>query len=168
MSETAFVELKASERLPSPEGIGLKVLELTSRDETSLEHLAELIQADQALSAKILKFANSPMIAPRRPIVSIRDGVILIGLIAVRNLVLGLSLIGKHQRGSCPGFDYPRYWMRSLAVAVAMGTLAERQRILASEEAFTLGLLANIGQLALATAWPEDYAPRTNRSMRRS
>ncbi|MGH8548796.1 MAG: diguanylate cyclase [Methylococcales bacterium] len=157
MFEARFVELKAVERLPSPEGIAFKVIELSSQDNASLEDLAHLIQADQALSAKILKFANSPLIAPRRPIVAILDAVIRIGLMAVRNLVLGLSLIGKYREGPCRGFDYPRYWIHSLAVAVAMGFLAARRRIIASEEAFTLGLLADIGQLALATAWPEEY-----------
>ncbi|MCI0654440.1 MAG: diguanylate cyclase [Methylococcaceae bacterium] len=158
MPDSQFIELKAVERLPSPEGIALKIIELSGQDNVSLEDLAHLIKADQALSAKILKFANSPLIASRRPVVATLDAVRRIGLIAVRNLILGLSLIGKYREGPCRGFDYPRYWLHSLAVAAAMGVLAARQRIIASEEAFTLGLLADIGQLALATAWPEEYA----------
>jgi two-component system, cell cycle response regulator len=158
MIEESFVELKVIDRLPSPEGIALKVLDAASRNDVPLEQLAQLIQADQALSAKVLKFANSPLVAPRRPIVAILDAVIRIGLTSVRSLVLGLSLIGKYRDGPCAGFDYSRYWLKSLAIAAAMGLLARRQRIIASEEAFTLGLLADIGQLALVTAWPEEYA----------
>ncbi len=158
MSEAQYLELKSIERLPSPDGIAVKVLELAGQVDASLENLAQLIQADQALSAKILKFANSPLLAPRRPICAILDAVIRIGLTTVRNLVLGLSLIGKYGEGSCRAFDYPRYWVRSLAVGAALGCLSARQRIVASEEAFTFGLLADIGQLALATAWPEQYS----------
>ncbi|MCX8049753.1 MAG: diguanylate cyclase [Methylohalobius sp.] len=153
-----FAELKAAERLPSPQGVALKVLELTAQEDTPLEDIARLIQADPAMSAKVLKFANSPLIAPRRPIVAVHEALIRIGLNAARALVLSLSLLGPHPIAQCSGFDYPRFWAKSLARAVAMSKLAERQRLLAPEEAFVLGLLARVGELALATAWPEEYA----------
>ncbi len=153
-----FAELKAAERLPSPQGVALKVLELSSQEDAPLEDIARLIQADPALSAKVLNFANSPLIAPRRPIASIHEALIRIGLNAARALVLSLSLLGCHPIAQCPAFDYPRFWAKSLARAVALSKLAERRRVLAPEEAFVLGLLAHIGQLALATAWPEEYA----------
>lgn len=158
LDELLFAELKAAERLPSPAGIALQVLELTNQPDAALEDVARLIQADPALSSRLIRFANSPLIAPRRPIVVVQEAAIRIGMNGVRNLVLGLSLVGQYRTGPCRGFDYERYWAESLAVAVALAQLASRQRIFAPEEAFTLGLLANIGCLALATAWPEEYA----------
>ncbi|MBN2702457.1 MAG: diguanylate cyclase [Methylohalobius sp. ZOD2] len=153
-----FDELKATDRLPSPSGIALKVLELTSREDTTLEDLTYLIQADPALSSRLLKFANSSLIAHRRPIVAIQEAGVRIGMTGVRNLVLGLSLVGKYHSGACLSFNYDRFWAGSLAMAVTLSALAIRRRIIAPEETFTLGLLAEIGQLALATAWPEEYA----------
>ncbi|WP_022947005.1 GGDEF domain-containing response regulator [Methylohalobius crimeensis] len=158
LNEFNFEELKATDRLPSPSGIALKMLELTSRDNASLEDLAHLIQADPALTSRLLKFANSALIAPRRPIVAIQDAVIRIGMGGVRNLVLGLSLVGKYRGGACRNFNYERYWAGSLAMAVALSFLSHRNRIIAPEETFTLGLLADIGRLALATVWPKEYA----------
>lgn len=156
--ELLFAELKAAEHLPSPAGIAFKILELTAQQDAALEDLVRLIQADPALSARLIKFANSPLIAPRRPIVAVQDAAARIGMNGVRNLVLGVSLVGKYRTGPCLGFDYERYWAKSLGVAVALAQLATYKRILAPEEAFTLGLLADIGRLALATAWPEEYA----------
>ncbi len=156
--ELLFAELKAAERLPSPQGVALKILELTSQDDTPLEDIARLIQVDPALSAKLLKFANSPLIAPRRPIVTIQEALVRIGLKAARALVLSLSLLSRHPIQNCPAFDYPRFWAKSLARAVALSKLAELRRLIAPEEAFVLGLLARIGKLALATAWPEEYS----------
>ncbi|WP_022949330.1 diguanylate cyclase [Methylohalobius crimeensis] len=153
-----FDELKATDRLPSPSGIALKVLELTSREDTTLDDLTRLIQADPALSSRLLKFANSSLIAHRRPIVAIQEAGVRIGMTGVRNLVLGLSLVGKYHSGACLSFNYDRFWAGSLAMAVALSALAVRRRIIAPEETFTLGLLAEIGQLALAAAWPEEYA----------
>jgi two-component system cell cycle response regulator len=156
--ELLFAELKAAERLPSPQGVALKLLELTSQDDTPLEDIARLIQVDPALSAKLLQFANSPLIAPRRPIVTIQEALVRIGLKAARALVLSLSLISRHPIQNCPAFPYARFWAKSLARAVALSKLAELKRLLAPEEAFVLGLLARIGKLALATAWPEEYS----------
>ncbi|HEB77136.1 MAG TPA: HDOD domain-containing protein [Methylothermaceae bacterium] len=153
-----FEELKATDRLPSPPGVALSILQLVEREDADLDELAALVQADPALSARLLRFANSPVIAPRRPIVAVREAVSRIGMNGVRNLVLGLSLVGHYRTGECEGFDYPRFWAGSLARAVAAAGLAAPWRIAAPEECFTVGLLGDIGRLALATAWPREYA----------
>ncbi len=46
-----FAELKAAERLPSQQGVAIKVLELLGQEDTPLEDIAQLIQTDPALSA---------------------------------------------------------------------------------------------------------------------
>ena len=157
-AEFNFEELKATERLPSPPGVALAILQLVERDDAGLDELAELVQADPALSARLLRFANSPLIAPRRPIVAVKEAVSRIGMNGVRNLVLGLSLVGHYRTGECEGFDYPRFWAGSLAQGVTAALLVKEWRIAAPEECFTLGLLGDIGRLALATAWPREYA----------
>ncbi len=156
--EFSYEELKAAERLPSPAGVALSILQLVEKEEASIDELATLVQADPALSARLLRFANSPMVAPRRPIVAIQDAVALIGMNGVRSLVLCLSLVGRYKTGQCDHFDYARYWSGSLALAQAMSSLCALSRLAAAEEAFTIGLLADIGRLALATAWPEEYS----------
>jgi len=153
-----FQELKAADRLPSPPGVALSILQLVEQEDAAIEDLAKLVQADPALSSKLLRFANSPMVAPRRPIVAVQDAVTLIGMNGVRSLTLGLSLVGRYKTGECKQFDYLRYWSGSLALAVAMASLSSLSRLAAAEEGFTLGLLSDIGRLALATAWPDEYA----------
>ena len=156
--EFKYEELKAAERLPSPSGVALSILQLVDREDASIEELSVLVQADPALSAKLLRFANSPVVAPRRPIVAVQDAVTLIGMNGVRSLVLGLSLVGRYKTGQCENFDYPRYWSGSLALALAMSSLSALSRLAAPEEGFTIGLLSDIGRLALATAWPDEYS----------
>jgi len=156
--EFNFEELKATDRLPSPTGVALAILQLVEREDANIEELASLVQADPALSARLLRFANSPMIAPRRPIVAVKDAVTRIGMRGVRNLVLGLSLVGHYRTGQCDGFDYNRFWAGSLALAVAASNLTAQLRLAAPEESFTVGLLADIGRLALATVWPQQYS----------
>ncbi|MGR9114905.1 MAG: GGDEF domain-containing response regulator [Gammaproteobacteria bacterium] len=153
-----FEELKAAERLPSPSGTALAIIKLVQQDDATVQQVAQLVQADPALSGRILRFANSAAFGARRPIVSVPDAVVMMGMHTVRNFALSLSLVGDHLEGRCQGFDYEAYWAKSLILAVAIAAITSRERTASPEEAFTLGLLADIGRLALATAWPDIYS----------
>lgn len=152
-----FYELIATGRLPTPSGTALAIMKLVQQDDATIQQVVQLVKADPALSGSILSFANSAAFGARRSIATVQDAAMLMGMQSVRNIAMSLSLIAKHSQGNCPGYDYARYWSQSLAVAVAIAALTARERTVPPEEAFTLGLLSNIGSLALATAWPDTY-----------
>jgi diguanylate cyclase (GGDEF)-like protein len=159
MSESFnFHELKSSNRLPSPSGTALEIMKLLQRDDANINEVTKLIKLDPALSGRILQFANTASVGAHRPISVINDAIIMMGMTAVKNFALSLSLIGNDADNRCPNFDYATYWSKSLAAAVVISKLSKRERVISSEEAFTLGLLNDIGQLALATAWSERYS----------
>jgi two-component system, cell cycle response regulator len=155
--EFDFLEFKTADRLPSPSGTALAIMKLLNQDDVSLHKVAQLVQTDPALCGRLLSFVNSAAFGARRPVVDIRDAVVLIGMNAVSNFALSLSLVGKHKQGRCEGFDYEAYWAKSLLLGVSISAIMMRDRTAPPEEAFTLGLLADVGRLALATAWPELY-----------
>lgn len=152
-----FHELKASGRLPSPSGTALAIMKLVQQDDATIHQVTHLVKADPALSGRILSFINSAAFGTRRPIATVQDAAMLMGMQAVRNIALSFSLVDKNTQGNCPGFDYALYWSQSLAVAVSIASLTARERTVSPEEAFTLGLLSDIGRLALVSAWPEGY-----------
>ncbi|MDD5578711.1 MAG: diguanylate cyclase [Methylobacter sp.] len=156
-NEIAFHELKAADRLPSPSGTALAIMQLVQREDSSAQQVAHLVQCDPALSGRVLRFANSAAFGIGRSIASVQEAVLMMGMQAIRNFALSLSLIGIQHNSRCQGFDYAAYWSDSLLLAVAIAGITARERTVAPEEAFTLGLLADIGRLALATAWPETY-----------
>ena len=163
-NEFNFHELKSADRLPSPSGTALAIIKLVQREDATAQQVAQLLQTDPALSGRILSFANSAAFGSRRPVVSIQDAVFLIGMSAVRTFALSLSLVGKYHIGLCSGFDYKLYWSKSLMMAVSIAGVVTRDRTTSPEEAFTLGLLADIGLLGLATAWPEKFSECLNKS----
>ncbi len=156
-NEFNFHELKTTERLPSPSGTALAIVKLVQQDDTTLQQVAQLVKIDPGLSGRILRFVNSAAFGAQRPIVNIQDAVLMMGMQAARNFALSLSLIGNNSSGNCSGFDYAAYWSHSLAMAVAIAAITTRERTVAPAESFTLGLLSDIGRLALATAWPSAY-----------
>lgn len=150
-------ELKAADRLPSPSGTALAIMQLVQQSDTTVQQVSQLVQTDPALSGRILRFANSAAFGARRPIADVQTAVMMMGMQAVRNFALTLSLIGNNNKGRCQGFDYEAYWARSLATSVSIAAITAREVTVVPAESFTLGLLGDIGSLALATAWSDIY-----------
>lgn len=157
-AQSRFHEIKASGELPSPTGIALALLELMQRDDATIPAIARLLQGDPALSGRLLKVVNSPLLGRRRPIASVAEAVLLTGVQTLRQIVLGVSVVSAYRKGRCVAFDYQRFWSHSLATAAAAKVLSQTDRRFVPEETFTCGLLAGIGRLALATVYPATYA----------
>ncbi len=150
--------LRAGGRLPSPEGVAVEILRLSSRERVSNAEIVRVLQADPALAGRVLRAANGAALGLRQPIVSLADAVMLLGLPLVRQIVLGFSLVSKYNNGACEAFDYGRFWARSLFCGLAARRVATHLNVAAAEELFTCGLLSQVGKLALATAFPKEYA----------
>lgn len=151
-----YEQLKASGRLPSPEGVAYAIIKLLQQEDYKVEDLVRLVQSDPAIAGRLLKFANSAALGANRPSASLPKAVLALGAFRVRDLVLGFSVLHRHRDGSCPGFDYPAFWSRSLATGIAAQALATYSQV-SEEESFTAGLLCDVGELALASLSPERY-----------
>ena len=150
--------LKASKRLPSPPGTALRVLELCRQDDAEINGIADTIMSDPALSGRLLKYANSPMVGAGRAVTSVRSAVLLMGLRTVKVTALGFSLVSPDFCPRCQGFDLSQFWTESFVTAVIARRLASDFPSIDREEAFTAGLLSQIGRLALANGLPEEYS----------
>ncbi|HEX5126475.1 MAG TPA: diguanylate cyclase [Rhodocyclaceae bacterium] len=155
---TKFEQLKASGDLPSPKGIALAVMRLIQQDDVSMPQLASVIRTDPAFVGRLIKAANGVLGFGRRPIASVHDALTVLGMPAVRTMALGFSLLTNYRSGACTEFDYGRYWSCSLVMAVTTQALSQRTRAAAPDETYCLGLLARVGELALATLYPKDYS----------
>ncbi|OIP07597.1 MAG: hypothetical protein AUK49_14370 [Betaproteobacteria bacterium CG2_30_68_42] len=148
----------ASENLPSPRGVALQLMDLARDPEAGIADAVRLVKSDPALSAFILRAANAARFAGAAPLADVHRAVARLGMNMVRVYAIALSMMNQHRRGRCAGFDYARYWARSLFSAIAMQKLAWHCDGFAGDEAFVLGLLARIGELAFATGAPDEYA----------
>lgn len=153
----AIEQLRLNGGLPSPKGVALAIMQISRREDATLEEVSRLVQTDPVTASRLLHMANAASIA-HRPIASVPDAVVRLGLTVVRQLAMGFSLVDQYRTGTCEAFDYPRFWSRSLLVAVAMQELGKCVRIAPPDELFACGLLAQIGYLALATLYPEEYS----------
>ncbi len=153
---TQAEQLKISGQLPSPKGVALAILELCQRENATLGEITRVVQTDPALSGRLIKLSNTASHISR-PVVSVQEAVVRQGMSTVRQLALGFSLLDQYRAGTCESFDYQLYWSHSLLMGLTMQALGERVKVGATDELFICGLLAQIGKLALATAYPAEY-----------
>ncbi|WP_200244074.1 GGDEF domain-containing protein [Lamprobacter modestohalophilus] len=147
----------AADRLPSPSGVALAIMELWQDDRTTVEQLAHLVQADPALSGRLLKLANSASLGSR-PVTSINAAIIKVGLKTVGELAVAFSLIDKGHSNHCEAFDYLEFWSHSLLMGLLCRALGRRTNVAPPEDLFSCALMSRIGLLAFATIYPSEYS----------
>lgn len=149
-------DLPALSKIPAFPPIVLRVLDLASNEEVDVRQLVELITADTALSAQILRLANSPLFGLTARIDSLQHALVVLGLRRVHNLAM-TAATSHYLRSALRTKELHRCWLHSLASALLGAELA---RLFSQPEdsAYTAGLLHDIGRLGLLVAYPEDYA----------
>ena len=143
--------------LPSPVGVVMRILELGQDPEVSFGEVAKVLTLDPALSARLLRMANSPLYARQRKTDNLRQAIKLFGVEGTITLALSFSVVNNLRERRCQGFDYQWFWHRSLAAATCAQVIAERLSMANKEELFLAALLQDIGMLALARARPGLY-----------
>ena len=151
-----YVQLKESKRLPSPKGVPLAIIRLLQRENYRIEDLVRLVQSDPSIAGELLRFSNAASFGHGNPVVSLSKAITMLGVLRVRVIVIAFSVMNNNRTGVCPQFDYEKFWSRALATAISAQTLAPYVKINA-EENFTAGLLCSLGELALASIFPESY-----------
>ena len=149
----------AAESLPSLPVVAMKVLELTQDPKVSANQIAAVVQNDPALSAKLLKMANSSMFGMSKKVGTLQQAVVLLGLRTLKVLVLSFSLVETFNGKPKGVLDLAKYWRRSLTMAVGAKLLAQVASESRRDEAFVGGLLADLGMMAAYRCAPEEYEP---------
>lgn len=142
-------------RLPTVPAVTQRVIASFSAEDVSLREIADLLETDPVLSAKLLRLANSAYFQVSRSIESVDDAIYILGMAMVRNLVLAGGMVNTFVQ--TPGLDLHAFWTHSLYTACGARWLAE-QRGTHQDLAFTVGLIHGIGQLHMHMAAPAAMA----------
>jgi len=161
--------------LPTLPAIATRLLALVQDDGADLRELIRLIEADPALSSRLLWLCARAASGAPRDITTIPRAVVMLGLDAVRAAALSVHVmdwvgaVGPPRdaardpaggEGMVPAFDAPGLWRHSVAVACAAELIARDHPALGLPpgECFLAGLVHDLGKLALAHALPRAYA----------
>lgn len=147
---------KRMDKLPTLPGIAMRLLAAIAGESPNLKDIAAIISSDPPLTAKVLKLANSSFYGLPGEVASIQRAAILLGLNTVKNLALSFSLVSRF-RSTHRCFDYADFWKDALIGALSAKWMAEKIAIRHGENLFVMGLLQDIGRLALMESAPQEY-----------
>ena len=149
-------EVIARKNLPTIPTVLTRIIALTDAEDASGRDLVDVVEHDQALTSKILRLANSAFFGQSRRVATIPRAVMLLGFSTVRNLALGVKVWDAMARGIVPE-RLQELWVHAVMVAVATKVLTAKLCAGDPDEAFTAGLLHDVGRLVLATRFKNAY-----------
>ena len=136
--------------LPTLPTVVSKMIELVDNPKTSANSLARLIATDQALTARILKLANSAYYGFPREISTVNMAIVVLGFNTVKEMGLSLSVFEAFKdSGHDKRFDSTQFWRHSIGCGAAARLIARRTNYQFIGEAFVAGLLHDIGKAIL-------------------
>lgn len=138
--------------LPTLPGSITRITKLLDNSDTTANEVGKEIEADQVLSAKVLKLVNSGFYGFSQPISTIPHAMVLLGFEVVKTLVLSTTVLDMMSR-SMAGL-----WQHSLACARTCGIIARHIDLDDPEETSVIGLLHDLGKVVLEEHLAEQFS----------
>jgi HD-like signal output (HDOD) protein len=128
-----------------------------AKAEPSTKKVGEIVKNDIGMTVKILQIVNSAFFGLRRHISDSREAVEYLGLDTISSLTLGLGVISQFQSSQCAAL-LADLWTHSILVGTMANKIAAAESREIANDAFTAGLLHDIGTIVLAVNLPEKFA----------
>jgi len=140
--------------LPTPPAASLELVRLSRDENAGITDMAAALLMDAGLAAKIIATANSAVYRRDREATTVERAIGQIGARGVVTMALAHSVTAQLPAdGKVAGLELAQYWRRSLVSAVATKSLLPALEA----EAFLVGLLANLGKIAMGRSHGQAY-----------
>ena len=158
MSELHDKLAEMVDKMPAFSTSVTKVLQLTSDINCSPKALVEVIDHDPIMTVKILKLVNSAYFGLSKEIVSIKQGVVILGINTLKNLAITIAAMGMLPQKSDSKFNSENFLLHSLGTATISKLLAQKIGVSSKDatDYFVAGLLHDFGKVVLAQFMAEE------------
>lgn len=151
--------LRTFQTLPPLPTAVTRLLHLINQPETNMQEVARTILLDQALTARVLRIANSPFYGFSQKIRTVQQATVVLGRYALRNIALGMAVSDLHRSLRHDDvLDHIDFWRHSVGVACGALSLARTLKIAQQDDAFVAGLLHDVGKMILVAHMGPEYA----------
>ena len=152
--------LKQIKNVPSLPSVVIRIRKYLNDPDVSFDELAKVIEHDPGLTANILQLANSAFFGWSRKIKTVREAITRLGTNRIFQMVLCMS-VAPLVRKAVRGYDMEAdsLWEHSFATAIIAEKMVAALKLRGREEAFTAGLLHDMGKVVLGTFVEVDDEP---------
>ncbi|MDH5395763.1 MAG: HDOD domain-containing protein, partial [Gammaproteobacteria bacterium] len=156
---TKLLEETELTKLPSLPHVLIKLLKACHKDRACFDTLAEIINKDAALSAKVLSVANSPVYGYAYKLTSLKHILLYLGLETIKSIAITASVQQFFSRYSKEKNRFlKKFWEHTLSTALIAKSLAKLTSYPNPEEAYLAGLLHDIGKLIFENYSQHEYS----------
>lgn len=156
MSQSASIWARRIE-LPSAPVVVQRLHEVMRKDTTGAREIARLVEADQALTARVLRVVNSPFYGLAKKVTAVADAIKIMGVKTIHQLVLAASVMESFSKDIEEAVDAKSFWLHSLGTGLIAKHLIRAGNSELASEALTAGILHDIGRLLYAKADPKRF-----------
>ncbi len=151
VSENIIAAIKSDQLiLPTLPEVALRVREVADDPAADIEALANVISSDPALSARLIRVANSPLLRAGRPVDNLNNALIRLGVEYACNIATGLAMEQMFQSTSdIIDMRMRDVWFRSSEVAAISHVLCKHYTTLRPDQATLAGIIHKIGVLPI-------------------
>lgn len=156
MKDQIELVLKDINKLPPMSNIVIRVMTLIQNPAVSIQELANEISKDPGITASILKLSNSAYYRASKPIRTVQEALMTLGIKTVKEIVV-LTASKKILQKDLTGYqvDSEQMWLHSLIVAELSSKITSLKKLpLPKDLVFTAGLLHDIGKVILHQFFP--------------
>ncbi len=132
-----------------------RINEMLADDRYGAADIGRVISAEPALTARLLRMVNSAYYGLPSRVDTVPLAISVLGTRALHELLLATSVASAFERIDTRLVDVADFWHHSIYCGIVARLLSKRLRLGQSEQAFTAGLLHDIGKLALYREEPE-------------
>jgi diguanylate cyclase (GGDEF)-like protein len=144
-----------TDALPTPPAALLAIVQAAGDPDVPLAVLTNLITAQPTMTASVLALANSAAFNRGQTTNTVQKATLVLGMRAIRNLAVTHAVRVMTSRVDAGDLDEMLFWEDSLRRATCAMVLAGQAGYEDPAEAFTVGLLQDLGTLAIAVAHAE-------------
>jgi len=152
------VEWSLKKGLPTPPASLFTIISAAGDNNTSLQRLARMISMEPSFTTELLRAVNTPFFGLNEEVRTVQQATIRLGTRSVRNLAVAHVVKVTSEIADTGSFDGVAFWESSLRRAISARVLAARAGYEDPMEAFTIGLIQDIGTLLIAACFPEHSA----------
>ena len=161
-------KLLAIEELPALPLVLQQVQKIMALPKSNMSQIAAVMAKDQALASKTIKLVNSAFYGMSKPVSSITQAIVILGLNTVNNLMLGLSVIKIFKSDSKHAINHEDFWEHAFATGLISRSMAKMLHYEDPEDCFTAGLLHDMGRLVLDQFMHDDFLTALKNSKERN